>query len=225
MSSQAIIIAPSIKLTAQELNIVNYCSGKPQVPYEELAQFSKEPATVKLKTIQKTISDLKKKYRDANLILPFNCVFIQLAKTQDKPLAVSADKLIPSSAPVEQKLVQLRMTRGGNRVPMDNKQPDVHIDFKLEPLYKRVRTKSEVINLSDNEWELFTFLHSKAEKTISIEEMKDVVYKNFGSKTPAGWADSIKRTLSKLRRNIHELKTQERLMTIIGSNTTYYMLK
>src|ERR1019366_7639570 len=216
------IIAPAIKLTIQELSIVNYCSGKSQVPYEELAQFSKDPITVKLRTIQKSVSDLKKKYRDANLSLPFNCSFTQLVKKTQRTATIGdliKQKLSVPPAPVEQKLVQLRVTRGGNRVTADNILPDAHIDFKLEPLYKRVRTKSGTINLSDNEWELFTFLHSNVDKTISIEEMKDVVYKNFGSKTPAGWADSIKRTLSKLRRNIHELKTQERLMTIIGSNT------
>lgn len=239
-----------LKLTKQEQNIINYCSGKSVVPFEELAQFAKDPMQVKLSTLQKAVSDLKKKYRDLNLTLPFNCQFVQLAKPDTTLTRQNLDKVITEAGKfmselppqmrsadvqnelnraleekVEPKLVQLRVTRGGNRVPSDNKESDVHIDFKLEPYYKRVRTKTGTVNLSDNEWELFTLLHLNADKMLSLEDIKNVVFKNFGSKTPHHWADTIKRTLSKLRTNIRELKIDNRLVTVMGGNTTYYMLK
>lgn len=208
------------RLTKQEERIVNYCAGKAKVYWEELAQFAKEPTSVKLKTLRKTVTDLKKKYRDANLPSPLTCEFVFLT-TPDSKLA---QPVTVESAP-EPKLVQLRITRGGNRVSQDNKQPDLHIDFQLVPYYKRVKTRTNTINLSDNEWELFTLFHSNPAVMFSMEEIKNIVYKHFGDKTPHNWAEAIKRTLGKLRTNIRELKTDNRLVTVMGGNTTYYMMK
>lgn len=224
-----------LKITNQEQKIINHCTNKSIVTWQELAQYAKDPATVKLKTIQKAISDIKKKYRDANLPSPLTCSFISLLDQKDgaaevkqetvKPRLTLVKSLDSKSEVNEQKLVQLRITRGNNRVPADDKRPDAHIDFVLDPFYKRVRTRTNTINLSDNEWELFKLLHENVDKMLSLENIKDVVYKNFGSKTPHCWADSIKRTLTKLRTNIRELKTDNRLICSIGSNTTFYMLK
>lgn len=220
----------TLKITNQEAQIITHCAGKEVVSWEELAQYAKEPTTVKLKTLQKAVSDLKKKYRDANLPMPLNCSFVSLVslpadqETKPSPVPVATTQLQADAKP-EQKLVQLRITRGGNRVPADDKTPDAHIDFKLEPFHKRVRTRTNIINLSDNEWELFKLFHSNLGKKFSVEDLKDVVYKNFGSKTPHNWADAIGGTLTKLRTNIRELKTNDRLLTIRGSNITYYMFE
>lgn len=220
----------TLKITNQEAQIITHCAGKKVVPWEELAQYAKEPTTVKLKTLQKAVSDLKKKYRDANLPIPFDCSFVSLvslpADQETKPVPAPAiSTQSKTDTKPEQKLVQLRITRGGNRVPADDRTPDAHIDFKLEPFYKRVRTRTNAINLSDNEWELFKLFHANLGKKFSVEDLKNVVYENFGSKTPHNWADAIKRTLTKLRTNIRELKTSNRLMCSIGSDTTYYMFE
>ena len=204
-----------LKITNQEQQFINHCSGKSVIAWEELAQYAKSPTTVKLKTLQKAISDLKKKYRDAGLPLPFICSFVSLLE-QNVPV---------ETKPIEQKLVQLRTTKGGNWVAIDDVQPDAHIDFKLEPYYKRVRTRTGIINLSDNEWELFNLFHANIGKMFSMDDIKNVVYKDFGSKTPHCWAQSIKRTLTNLRTNIRELKTDNRLVCVMGGNTTFYMLK
>lgn len=204
-----------MKLTNQEINIINYIGNKSEVSWQELAQFAKDPQNVKMKTLQKAVSDIKKKYRDKNLFAPFNCKFINLSAKE-----VFEEIKLPT-------FVKLRITAGANRVPDTNKDLDAHIDFQLDRNYRRVKTRSNTVNLSDNEWELFTHLHQNAEKMISIDDMKDVVYKGFGSKTPHNWCDSIKRTLGKLRTNIRELKTEGRLVTIMGTNKTptSYMLK
>lgn len=99
-----------IKITKQEQDIINHCSGKTFVPWEELAQYAKEPQTVKLKTLQKAVSDLKKKYRDANLPVPFDCSFKSLVDVEQKKKQTPA----PPPPSGEQKLVQIRMTKGGN---------------------------------------------------------------------------------------------------------------
>lgn len=205
----------TVRPTKQEEQIIKYCAGKTKIHWEELAQFAKDPTSVKLKTLRKAVTDLKKKYRDANLPSPLTCEFVFLEASEPQP---------PTPAP-EPKLVQLRITRGGNRVPQDNKQHDLQIDFQLVPYYKRIKTRTNTINLSDNEWELFTMFHSNPEVMFSMEQIKNVVYKHFGDKTPHNWSQSIKRTLTLLRTNIKELKSDNRLVTILGGNTTYYMMK
>lgn len=206
-----------LKLTSQEQKIINYLSSKSEVSWEELVVFVKDPQNVKMKTLQKVVSDVKRKFKEVNLPVPFNCAFKSLSAIDFK----INKELVAQIEPV----IKLRITVGGNKVPATNTNPDAHVDFRLEKLYKRVRTRSDVINLSDNEWELFSYLHENVGKMISLEELKNVVYKGFGSKTPYNWADAIKRTLTKLRTNIKELKSNNRLVTVIGGSTVYYMLK
>jgi DNA-binding response OmpR family regulator len=200
-----------MKLTNQEQRILNFLIGKTEVAWEELAQFSKDPSSVKMKTLQKAVSDLRKKFTDSNIPVPFKCKFITLLKKE--PVVQ------------EQKFVKMRTTPAGNLVSADSNEPNAYVDFKLEPNYRRIRTKNGVVNLGPAEWELFEFLYKNVEKPVSVEDMKNLVFKNFGSKTPHNWADSISRTLTKLRKNIPELKTQNRLLTVTGGATTSYMLK
>jgi hypothetical protein len=207
-----------LTLTGQEQKIINYLAGKNEVAWEELVVFAKDPQRVKLKTLQKVVSDIKRKFKDMGLTIPFACTFKSIS-------AIDARINKELEAQVEPAIVRMRTTPGGNKVPASNTDLDAHIDFKLEKLYKRVRTRSGLINLSDNEWELFSYLHENAGKMVSLEDMKSVVYKSFGSRTPYNWADAIKRTLTKLRTNIKELKSENRLVTIIGGNTVHYMLQ
>ncbi|MCZ2222495.1 MAG: hypothetical protein LC122_02575 [Chitinophagales bacterium] len=201
-----------VKLTPQEKNIVDYLTSRSEVKIEELAQFSKNPLSVKTKTLQKSISDIKRKYSVANVPLPFSCTFLKSeadiqAKKEPEPV------------------IQLRKTVGGNMVNANENILDAHVDFKIDRIWKQVLTRYGKINLSDNEWELFCLLHSNAEKQVSLEVIKNTLYKNFGSKTPANWSEVIARTFTKLRKNIPELKTQNRLLTMIGANETFYMLR
>lgn len=208
-----------IKITVQEQSIIDYCLGKKTVAWEELVQFAKDPQTVKLRTLQKVVSDLRKKYRDAGAHCPVVCSFVSLLSVNQ----TVAEETKPE--PVEQTIVKLRITKGGNKVRDDDTRSDAQIDFVLDSTMKRVKTRTNVINLSDNEWELFKLFHDNVGKPLSMEEIKNVVYAGFGSKTPHNWSEAIKRTLTKLRTNIRELKTDNRLVCVVGGNLTSYMLQ
>ena len=51
-----------VSLTEQDTKIIGYLQSRnlQDVAWEELAQFSKEPTTVKLNTIKKAVSEIKK---------------------------------------------------------------------------------------------------------------------------------------------------------------------
>lgn len=206
----------NLKLTPQEQKVIRYCTGKDEVNYEELAQFSKDPKSVKLSTIRKIISDLKKKFVDANLPIPFDCKFSTLVKEM---------KIESKAEESKQVLVKVVKTPSGNVVPDDGTSLFAHVDFKLDKNYRKVKTRNGSIELGPQEWEIFSYLHSHAEKPVSLEELKEVVYPKWGSKTPHNWADSISRSLTKIRKNIPELKMNGRLLTITSMQGTSYMLK
>jgi hypothetical protein len=210
----------SLKLSPQYEKIIAFCAGKEKVNFEELVQFSKDPSNVKLKTMQRAVSDIKKMFKDHALPDPFTCKFGVLVETKKQVVLT----LVPS-VPQEQELVRMRTTIGGRKVRADDPRTDTQIDFEPTPNYKGVKTRDGLIKLSDNEWEIFCYLYQKAGKRVSIEELKDVVYKNYGASTPHCWSDSIRRTISKLRRNIPDLKTKNRLVTIVCRDTTYYVLE
>lgn len=216
--------------SSQEKIFIDYLSGKENVSWEELAKFSKNPSEVKKKTLQKVISTIKKKCTEAGQPVPFKCNFYEALKPSDNKdvIVVESSSVAPTiaaNAIVTSPFVKVRTTRGGNMVPETNSALDAHIDFVLDKNYKRVVMRKGKINLSDNEWELFCFFHQNAGKKLSLEQIKEHVYKNFGSKTPYHWAESIKRTMTKLRTNIPELKKDARLLTIVSANTTYYMFE
>src|SRR5277367_1876899 len=64
-----------MKITAQEQNVIQFLSDRDEVFWEELVQFCKDPANVKLRTVQKIVSDIRKKFRDTNRACPFDCKF------------------------------------------------------------------------------------------------------------------------------------------------------
>lgn len=250
-----------LKLTTQEVNVVHYLSGKSHVNWEDLAQFAKDPQTVKLKTLQKVVSDVKKKYKDVGSPCPFECTFGSLVATKatviptsevykklgdpdtwveeeteyQKKFVTSPQNILEfqqeTLSMIPQHLVKIRPPKAqpakGISVPEKPAVPvelPAHRDFKLEKNYRRVRTKNNVAELREQEWEIFYHLYENAEKMVTLEDFKNLIWKNWGSKTPPSWAESISRSLTALRKSIPELKLQNRLLTITGQ-TTAYMLR
>lgn len=203
----------SLHLTNQEINIINFLtSSKQDVSWEELIQFSKNPQTVKLKTVKKTISALKRKYSLAGMPFPYTHKFYSLATPNKK-------SIVP-----EQKLVQIKSTPNGNIIPVNSSTYSCQVDFKLNRNTKSVVTIYGSSLLGDNEWDVFKYFHNNPERIIKLSELRDkVVFPQYGSKLPARWFDSISRIVQKLRRQVPTLKS--RLMTITGLEETSYMFK
>jgi hypothetical protein len=203
----------NINLSNQELKIVNYLKTKSEAPvaWEELAQFSKDPTSVKLKTIQRSVSEIKKKFNSANLKPPFSSKFYSLSESR------------PNLLPVHkaQNLVQVKRTPAGNVVMANNNKHVAQIDFSLDRMgFKKVVTKSGSFQLNDNEWNMFKYFYNNPGRIVTISELRDsVVYPQFGSKLPARWFDSIMRTINCLRRQVFNL--DKRLLTVKGAETSY----
>lgn len=212
-----------LKLTAQEQNVVNFLTGKDTVYWEELAQFAKDPQNVKFKTLQKVVSDIRRKYANANLPVPFSCTFkrIDVAPT----IVNSLTPLFADISTPKQEFVQMRKTTGGKMVPSTDTRSDAQIDFTLDPHYNVVisRTRGRV-KLSEAEFEIFELLYRNAGKPVSIDDIRRVRFPS-GSLCPPTWADQIASTLTKLRKNLPELKEQNRLCRIqAATSMTSYML-
>jgi hypothetical protein len=207
-----------VKLTEQECKIISYLEERigQQVAWEELAQFAKDPSTVKLKTIQKSVSEIKRKYMVGGIPLPFNVNFKFLAPKAQPPAQI--EDLIKGA---EQVLVQVRRTAGGNIVPANSTKSDAQIDFSIDPLgFKRVKTRSGVYQLNDSEWDMFKYFYNNVGRLITISELRDkLVYPSYGSKLPARWFDAIMRVINHLRRQVNGL--DKRLLTVKGTETSY----
>jgi len=185
--------------TDKENKIIAYLTalnGK-KVSWEELAQFSKNPEQVKLKSVQKSISEIKRKFKLTETSIPFNVELVSLSKT--------ASSIKP------QTLVQVTKTV----------VPQAKIDFSLDPLgFKRVITKQGVFQLNDSEWDMFKYFYQNIGRLVTISELRDkLVFPNFGSKLPARWFDSIMRVVNNLRRQVFGL--DKRLLTVKSSETSY----
>ena len=203
-----------IRLSEQEIGIVAYLKSKStgKVYWEELAQFTKNPQTVKLKSVKKIISELKRKYALEGQPLPFNVQF--------ETLAAPAPQVNSATAP---QMVQIKRTPDGNIVRLDGanaNKPPAHIDFVLDFTMKRVKTKNGIFKLNDSEWDVFKYLYSNVGKLVKISELRDkVVYPQYGSKLPARWFDAIMRSICHLRRQVVGL--DKRLLTVKGEETSY----
>ena len=191
-----------MKLTKQEQKIVAFLSDKNDaVHWEELAQFAIDPANVKLRTIQKTVSEIRRKYSTDNIPIPFSNNFMHLAK--------------------EQNLVQVKRTPEGNALVVRDIKPAAKIDFILDRNTKSVRTKWGIYKLGDDEWVMLSYFDSNIGRAIKLSELRDVKYPNYGSKLPPRWFSSIQRTIHNIRRTIPSL--QNRLLTTRLDNETSYL--
>jgi hypothetical protein len=239
-------MSTQLKFSDQETKVINFLTSRNggNVFWEELAQFAKDPQTVKLKTIKKTVSEIKRKYSSSGLSVPFSVTFHTMSPESDGPKpvdeepaemtinAMEMDNLL-SAAPAPSKpqvLVQVKRTPADSVVavpPSSNPPsnpvapaPAVHADFVIERNYKRIRTKFGSHNLNDSEWEVFKYFHANAGKLVPISELRDkVVYPQYGSKLPARWFDAIMRIVNNMRRAVPGL--ERRLLTVKGPETTY----
>jgi hypothetical protein len=223
-----------VKLSEQETKVVDYLviRNNGGVYWEELAQFAKDPKTVKMKTVQKTVSEIKRKYVTAGVPVPFDVKFksippVEEVKVEEKPVQTIGDlnqgKIGPSLN-LSQNLVQIKKTPAGNTIVVDGKNNTTtlaaHVDFVLDRNTKRVKTKFGSHLLNDSEWEVFKYIHSNAGRIIAISELRDkVVFEHYGSKLPARWYDSIMRIINNMRRAIPGL--ERRLLTVKGVETSY----
>lgn len=223
-----------VKLTEQETKVVDYLvprTGK-QVYWEELAQFAKDPQSVKIKTVKKTVSEIRRKYAAVGVAEPFNVSFATLTQTEEpkaeeKPVQTIGDLIkekLGQNLNLSQNLVQIKKTPAGNTIVVDGKnntnQLPAQVDFVLDRNTKRVKTKFGSHLLNDTEWEVFKYIHSNAGRIIAISELRDkVVFEHYGSKLPARWFDSIMRIINNMRRAIPGL--ERRLLTVKGVETSY----
>lgn len=226
--------------------IDNYIKSRSIIFWEELAQFAKDPQNVKIKTMKKVVSEIKRKYKSAGLEPPFEINFRTMTDSvlEKKESKLSTDinamEMFSSKSVVgiqsEQVLVKMKrtptlvpkvMVASLIKEPVVNPMlapvapiPMAHLDFVLDRNMKRVRTKSGYYNLNDGEWEVFKYFHANVGKLIPISEIRDkVVFPQYGSKLPARWFDAIMRLVNNARKQIPEL--QRRLLTVKGSETNY----
>lgn len=201
-----------VSLTLHEIRIIDYLKrfNGQDVLWESLAKFSKEPTTVKLTTIQKSISEIKRKFVKANMPLPFSVKFKRLNCDSVKEL---------QSQP--QILIQMKKTPAGNIIPTDNTKHVAQLDFSLDSLgFKRVKTRDGKFQLNDSEWDMFKYFYNNPGRLVTISELRDkVMYPNYGSKMPARWFDSIMRVINNMRRQVNGL--DKRLLTVKTTETSY----
>lgn len=214
-----------VKLTGQETKVVAFLTTKGDGPihWEELAQFAKDPQTVKLKTIQKVISDLRKKYLVADVPFPYNGKFISLNLPPKTPQTIGELIKEKLEEKREQTLVQIKRTPAGTLVKVDSAdgaKPMAQVDFVLDPNTRRVRTKYGFHLLNEREWDVMKYLHANVGRVISISELRDkVVYEKYGSKLPPRWFDHIKAIIGNLRAQVPGLR--DRVLTVKGVETSY----
>lgn len=230
-----------LKVTDQEFRVIDYLVSKNHktVYWEELAQFSKDPQSVKLKTIKKTVSEIRRKYANANALVPFHVNFTTMntetPASQDETsdildpdsLMQPQDKLAPA---VPRPMVKIKRvvdtSDATNKKPSDNTTSSgsstvaAHADFVLDLNMKRVKTRTGFYKLNDNEWEVFKYLHANVGRIVTLSELRDkVVYPQWGSKTPARWFNSIMSIVNNIRRQVTGL--DGRLLTVKGTETSY----
>ena len=217
-----------VKLTSQETKVIAFLTTKGDGPihWEELAQFAKDPQTVKLRTIQKVVSDLKRKYLQANVPFPYNGKFSSLnAPPKEEPKPQTIGELIKEklSEKQEQTLVQVKRTPAGNVIRTDSAdgaKPVAQVDFVLDPLSRRVKTRYGAHLLNEREWDMMKYLHANVGRVIAISELRDkVVYEKYGSKLPPRWFDHIKAIIGNLRAQVPGLR--DRILTVKGVETSY----
>lgn len=227
-----------MKLSPLETKISSYVEKKQtentswmlstKISWQELAQFSNDPSTVKLSTIQKVVSEIKRKYISEMKVFACGVKFYDMDKsiTENKQIipTVETASILSDKG---QKLVLFpkhitSVTSNQERTTapaLMNKQEAVP-DFVINRLNKSVRTKSGIHKLNDNEWDMMLYFEANRGKLILISELRDqVVFPKYGSKLPARWFDSIMRIVNALRRQVPELNGK--LLTVKAQETGY----
>jgi hypothetical protein len=219
-----------LRLTGQETKVIAFLTTNNRPVFlEELAQFSKDPQKVKLRTVQKVVSDLKKKYSDAGVPFPHNekiSIMSDNSKEETQitqPLGELVKEKLADDVTRPQNLVQVKRTPAGTVVRVDGAvpaKPNAHIDFVLDRNTRRVRTKDGFHLLNEREWDMMKYFYANVGRVIPISELRDkVVYEKYGSKLPARWFDHIKTIIGHLRAQVPGLRN--RLLTVKGTETSY----
>jgi len=216
-----------MKITAQEQNVIQFLSDRDEVFWEELAQFCKDPANVKLRTVQKIVSDIRKKFRDMNRACPFDCRFGHLNDTTFKQADEPPKETVVHNGQTLTKLVRASVVQKESIIPAaptETRKPH-QIDFSIKKWQNQIVSKTGIYNLSSEDFEVFEYLYNNHEKIITLEELRDkVVFPLYGSKLPPRWWDSIQRRINNVRRAVPELKN--RIFTVkTENNGTGYFFK
>jgi hypothetical protein len=205
-----------VNLTDLEKRVISFIISKNNstIYLEELVQFAKDPQNVSRKTVLKWLSEIKRKYTNANMPLPYTVTFQSMSKPNQS---------VQTAPDVQQQLVQIKRTPDGNMMRINPSAPTAHpahVDFVLDRNTRRVRTKAGSFQLNENEWNVFKYIYENVDKMITLSELRDqVVYPQYGSKLPARWFDAIMRMVNNLRRQVVGLNG--RLLTVKGTETTY----
>jgi hypothetical protein len=223
-----------VHLTEQETKLLKFLSNKEIAYWEELAQFSKSPTTVKLKTIRKSVSELRRKFTSAHLPVPFSCQFQSMATT------ANGNKRTPSASPNKetmifngQTLVKIKSSASPPRpslalvsaeavMPKITPKSDPNL-FQVNHIAREVLTRSGKYRPNIEDFEILEYLFQQ-KRFVSLEELRDkVVYPNFGSKTPTRWFNSIQSRVNNIRRQIPEAKN--RILTVRCDMMTGYLFQ
>lgn len=220
----------NIPLSPQEIKIISHLSDKKEEYFQNLAQFTKNPQTIKLKSVQKIISDIKKKFKKAEQPLPFNCQLKSMATILEKPKMVQTDQSVVFNGQVLTKILRSFTNNNLSEQPIntipvqENKSIRREVEIKVHKYNRLVQTGSGNHTLNIEDFEVFEYLYLHCNKVISLEELRDqVVYPKWGSKLPARWFSSILRRVNNIRRNIPELK--DKLLTVKLDNSTGYIFR
>lgn len=205
-------------LTEQESKFLTYIKSKQanKIAYEEFAQFAKDPQAVKMKTIQRVISEIKKKLSESNspdVDTIKHISFYSLGADSSKPKTIKTSIIIDS--PVA----------GQSLVKIERPKQTVKDEFALDIPNRRVKTKSGSYSLNEREWEVFKYLHENAGRIIKQSEIKDkVLFHNWGSKTPARWFTVIQGVIGNIRKQVTGINT--RLLTVrVGGEESGYLFQ
>lgn len=213
----------NVALTEKENQVMGFLMSRNngQVYWEELAQFSKNPQNVNIKTVKKTVSEIKRKYTLIGEPLPFQVSFTSMVD-KSGTYDISPNEVLNAAPtqPSPQKLVAFKRTSVGKtitvnipQVPQPKAIHPCHVDFVLNKNSRRVHTKDGAFNLNDNEYNVFAYLHEHVGTLVALSELRDkVVYQHFGSKLPARWFSAILRIVGNIRHQIPGIRG--RLMTI-----------
>jgi len=124
------------KFSEQETKVINYLISRnnSNVYWEELAQFSKDPETVKLKTIKKIVSEIRRKYVTAELAVPFNVSFHTM--TPEKEGSPPVDAEAPETTDTQPAPA---LTIGDLiREKLGAEQPQILVQVKRKPSEKKM---------------------------------------------------------------------------------------
>ncbi len=207
----------NLNLSPQEIEITNYLQSRngSEVSIYELIRFAKDPKNVKPKTLQKYVSEIRRKYVDAGLTVPFVDVSFKI-------LTKVHYSNVPIQTPLEQRVVHIKK-KAVAQVVAPVILPPKKDEIRIDKMLKRVHDINGWHQLNDSEWYAMKYFFENQGRLIPITELRDkVYYEKAGSQTPARWFESIGRSVNFLKRQVPGLKDK---LLVTRTTDTCYMLK